>query len=96
MKRTFRHARQEIEISLNETTNPYRHEWKIVNTRVGGYAPLEWLAEYIAIVAAEEIKATGPETIDLGGSERVVRHSPHKEDQINVDRRRETPDRPGG
>ena len=66
MKRTFRHARQEIEISLNEDTNPYRHEWKIVNTRVGGYAPLEWLAEYIAIVAAEEIEATGPETIDLG------------------------------
>ena len=70
MKRTFRHARQDIEISLNETTNPYRHEWKIVNTRVGGYAPLEWLAEYIAIVAAEEIEATGPETIDLGGSGR--------------------------
>ena len=66
MKRTFRHARQDIEISLNETTNPYRHEWKILNTRVGGYAPLEWLAEYIAIVAAEEIEATGPEQIDPG------------------------------
>ena len=70
MERTFRHARQNISISLNEDTNPQRYEWEIANTRVGGYAPLEWLAEYIAIVAAEEIEATGLETIDLGGSGR--------------------------
>ena len=60
MERTFRHARQSISISLNEDTNPHRYEWEIVNTRVGGYAPLEWLAEFIAIVAAEEIDANDP------------------------------------
>ena len=56
MKRIFRHNRHDIEISLNETTNPYRHEWHIVNTRVSGHAPLERLAEAIAIAAVEEIE----------------------------------------
>ena len=60
MERTFRHSRQTVTISLNEDTNPQRYEWEIANTRVGGYAPLEWLAEYIAIVVAEEIDANDP------------------------------------
>ena len=56
MERTFRHARQTISISLNEDTNPQRYEWEIANTRVGGYAPIDCLAEYVAMVAAEEIE----------------------------------------
>ena len=56
MKRSFRHACHTIEITLNEDTKPYRYEWEIVNTRVGGYAPIDCLAEYVAMVAAEEIE----------------------------------------
>ena len=63
MKRTFRHARQDVQISLNETAQ--RYEWELPNAEIGGYAPTEWLAEYIALVAAEEIEKAEPvEQID--------------------------------
>ena len=57
MERTFRHARQNISISLNEDTNPQRYEWEIANTRVGGYAPLEWLV-VVPVKACEACKGS--------------------------------------
>ena len=60
MERTFRHARQSVKIWLNEDTTPHRYDWEIVNTRVGGYAPEEWLSEFLALTAAEEIDAADP------------------------------------
>ena len=58
MKRSFLHSRQTVSITHNE--DKQRYDWQIEKAQVGGHAPEEWLAEYIALVAAEELDANDP------------------------------------
>ena len=44
-----------VSVALNEKTNPFRWDWQIEGTRIGGYAPTEALAKAIGIAAVEEI-----------------------------------------
>ena len=44
-----------VSITHNETTNPQRYDWQIVKRhKWADMRQLEWLAEYVALVAAEE------------------------------------------